>query len=305
MSVRSTARALRGPIVTLLVLAGLLGGAALVSVWWRGQEPDRDWVVAYGEWVHRVHTRLERELPVIDACDGFEEVDPPEQLTSQAERVHGACLELGRDQTDLEIAEWYEADTAFRRRLFWHRPLPRRGGIVEGTRIEPRLSELASDLSGWNVEVRCWSEDEWPDVEAAWQAFAGKPDFWLYGLAEAGVNRVHLAPAVCRPLARFVYGSYAPWGNEGIFRLAEAVATLTHEARHIKHPRASEAVVECYALQDMRALIASLGRPLAYANELVGLAFEISYPQLPPEYRTAKCRPGGSLDLTPRDRVFP
>lgn len=269
-------------------------------------DPERAWVTRYGAWVHSVDVRIEDGRPIIDACREFQAVpDPPDEFTEPAERVHDACVALAQQWADLTLTQWYDAEGALRRRLFWHRSLPRRSGIVESSRIEPRLSALASELSEREVEVRCWSDADWPDVESAWRAFAGKPDFWLYGLAEFYVNRVQLAPAVCGPWALFMYSSFAPAENDQAYRLAEAVATLTHEARHLKHPSASEAVVECYGLQDMRELLISLGHSRRYANHLIAFALELSYPQLPPEYRTRRCRAGGPLDLTPGDGVWP
>ena len=118
-------------------------------------------------------------------------------------------------------------------------------------------------------------------------------------------GRIDLAPEVCERLRRYERRVFpAPLTLENL-DLAEALVTLAHEAEHLRVPEASEADVECYALQRVRALVRRAERGRAYQAELAALATDLVYPYLPDEYRTGRCRDGGPLDLRPASRVWP
>jgi hypothetical protein len=197
------------------------------------------------------------------------------------------------------------AEIARRSGLAWQRSLPARTGLTEESRIEPRLGRVASRIARRKVEVRCWSEDDWEVVSAELERFTGRNEWWPSGFAETNANRVHLAPEVCHPLTRFTYGSYAPFGNTASLELAEALVVFAHEAEHVYDPKASEARIECLAMQHVRGLVVRSGRSRSYANELAALAYEIAYPRLPPLYRSRHCRNGGRLDRHPDSAVWP
>jgi hypothetical protein len=80
---------------------------------------------------------------------------------------------------------------------------------------------------------------------------------------------------------------------------------LAHEAEHIRQPFASEAVVECYALQRVRGMVRDAGHKARYQAELAGLALVVSYPDLPDDYRTQNCCSGGPYDLHPDSKTWP
>jgi hypothetical protein len=197
------------------------------------------------------------------------------------------------------------AEVAARPGLAWQRSLPVRTGLTDESRIEPRLARVASRIVGRRVEVRCWSGDDWQVVSAELQRVMGGQDWWPSGFAEANANRAHLAPEVCDPLARFTYGRYAPFGNTASLELAEALVVFAHEAEHLYDPKASEARVECLAMQQVRGLVVRSGRSRSYANELAKLGYEIAYPRLPPMYRSRHCRNGGRLDRHPDSPLWP
>jgi hypothetical protein len=129
--------------------------------------------------------------------------------------------------------------------------------------------------------------------------------WWPAGFADTNSNRAHLSSHVCRPLSRFVYGEYAPFGNTQSLELAEALVVFAHEAEHLYDPRASEARVECLAMQDVRELVIRSGRSRSYASEMAGLAYDIAYPGLDGTYKSRHCRDGGRLDRHPDSKVWP
>ena len=88
------------------------------------------------------------------------------------------------------------------------------------------------------------------------------------------------------------------------FELAEALAVLTHQAEHLKAPSAAEAAVECYAVQHVRPLVREAWGA-SFAHEIALHAWELSYLQLPPHFRTRECRNSGRLDRNPSSNAWP
>lgn len=76
-------------------------------------------------------------------------------------------------------------------------------------------------------------------------------------------------------------------------------------AEHLRSPQASEAEVECFAVQRVRALVAGAGRNHRYQCEMVALAWEVGYLDRPEKYRTERCGDGGPLDLHPGSSIWP
>ncbi len=169
--------------------------------------------------------------------------------------------------------------------------------------FEADFSRSASSISGVKARVHCWPEEDWAplaeDVEVV-----GRDEFWLAGLADPP-TRIDLSPAVCDPLRLFVRGDYTPYLNTQSYELAEAIVTLAHEAEHLRTPAASEAVVECHALQRARTLVRQAGRRAWYQKEIADLAWQVGYPQQFADYRTNACRNGGPLDLRPGSNAWP
>jgi hypothetical protein len=189
--------------------------------------------------------------------------------------------------------------------LAWERTLPTRRGLTDESRIEPTLGRIASRIAGHKVRVSCWSEDDWEIVSAEWRAQGGREDWWPAGFADPNTESAHLSSHVCEPLSRFVYGRYEPFGNTQSLELAEALVVLAHEAEHLYDPKASEARVECLAMQHVRGLVTRRGRRASYANEIAKLAYEIAYPHLDSTYRSRHCRNGGRLDRHQSSDVWP
>jgi len=85
---------------------------------------------------------------------------------------------------------------------------------------------------------------------------------------------------------------------------ALGVHTLAHEAVHLQGVT-NEAKTECYGLQQMPRVAEELGASPQEARDITTYAFRTLYPQLPSNYRTSECRPGGRLDLSKNDGVWP
>jgi hypothetical protein len=83
-----------------------------------------------------------------------------------------------------------------------------------------------------------------------------------------------------------------------------AVHVLTHEAMHVSGDR-NEATTECRALQRDSRTVVLLGGTAGQGRALAQRVATEVYPRMPDEYRTAECRPGGALDLTPGDGSWP
>lgn len=190
--------------------------------------------------------------------------------------------------------------------LFFNRPIPTQRRVTGASRIEPTLSRVAARVYELTqpVEVRCWSKRDWPQAVAesdAWYGDKDTPDL-LDGFAEPDDRRIHLPQADCGPLTVYLYGDPTSIGR---YTLAYTVGTLVHEAAHIAHPDASEAVTECHGLQHVAAGARALGVPAADAASLARLYWKTIYPDEPDEYITPRCRAGGPLDETPNDGVWP
>jgi hypothetical protein len=67
----------------------------------------------------------------------------------------------------------------------------------------------------------------------------------------------------------------------------------------------SEALTECRALQEDARTVVLLGGTADEGRQLAKRVAAEVYPRMPDEYRTAECRPGGSLDRTPGDGTWP
>jgi len=185
------------------------------------------------------------------------------------------------------------------------RSLPRRGGVTEVSRVEPRFSRVAAGLSGVpGTVVRCWSLPDWVALIAERGAYTGGAvDLRADGFVSEA-TRVNLAPRMCERLVRFVYEGRRPARGKAKLQLANTVLTLGHETVHVA-PGGSEAVATCYGLQRMRRAAVLLGAPRAYADSLAELAWTGLYPYGLSKYHSPECRDGGKLDLNPGSSVWP
>jgi hypothetical protein len=164
------------------------------------------------------------------------------------------------------------------------------------------LGRVASKLGERRVEARCWSADDWLRVGEEWRAVTRRQEFWPAGIANPGV--IDLDGHYCQVLARF-YGGRTPALNNDRSILATALLVFAHESEHERDFSASEAEVECYAVQDVRGLVTDAHRGQAFAADIAAYAWELSYPQGDPVYSTKRCKNNGPLDVFPNSNLWP
>jgi hypothetical protein len=149
---------------------------------------------------------------------------------------------------------------------------------------ERQLGKVASALAGRHVTVHCQDGAEaFVDAgsELGWVPFG--PD---------GVPEPHtlIKREQCRQLKAYTKHPSRPSIDEVV-----AVHVLTHEAMHMRGER-SEEVAECQAVQRDALTAHALGASTADALMLAHRYWGVVYPQMPDDYRTPDCSPGGSLD---------
>ncbi|NUT55515.1 MAG: hypothetical protein HOQ03_05995, partial [Thermoleophilia bacterium] len=241
-------------------------------------------------------------FPAANCADGYAQQvgQPPARLEAAGELALAACRRLSRS-VQASFAEpdgWADVRSEIR------------GDLTERrTRAAapPRSDDLASrvrPLAGGPLEAFCWTSPDWDELSEEWSIIDAE-EFRLLGFADRDADRVHLAPEVCEPLRRFFGSNYAPSLNEESLDLAVALVTLAHEAEHLRRPEASEAAVECVAIQRVRDLVRGAGRGAGYENLMSGLAWDVGYPEMSAEYRTAECHDGSWLDVRPHTSVWP
>jgi hypothetical protein len=167
------------------------------------------------------------------------------------------------------------------------------------------LAEIASSGVGVRPDVFCWQPAAWAPFFEQYAIVRGGEETSLKGVADSARNRIDLDPGVCAAL-RFYLRRMRPASlSYENFEMAEGLMVLTHQAEHIKAPTASEAEVECDAVQHVRPLVRANGWGAKYASELASQAWELSYQRLPPQFRSRACRDGGPLDRNPRSSAWP
>jgi hypothetical protein len=294
----------KGAVLTVVLTITIMSVAVGVAAWspWSSEvrEHENAWMLRYAGWYASVGRDLSRGKTVgSGSCrsrfDRRVGPAPSTTLTALAHTAQRACSGLDSSTTR---AEWDIAgDDVIDSLVSSH---SRRAHVIKSR----RFSALARSLSGRRARVFCWTERDWTPLAEEWNLFRGD-EFWVAGIATPAEHRIDLAPSVCDPLEKFYGERYAPHGSSDSLYLAEALVTLAHEAEHLRQPLASEAIVECYALQRVRGLVRSEGWSPMYQEEMAGLAFSVSYPNLPDEYRIRACRSGGPYDIHPHSKTWP
>ena len=175
--------------------------------------------------------------------------------------------------------------------------------------LPPRRRRDISDIAGAGVGVKpdvyCWQPTGWAPLSELYAIVRGGEETSLKGIADNTRNRIDLDPAVCSALRFYLHRMRPTSLSYENFEMADALMVVTHQAEHLKTPAASEAEVECHSVQQVRPLVRSAGWDAKYANELARQAWELSYQQLPPAFRSPACRDGGPLDRNPRSHAWP
>ena len=161
--------------------------------------------------------------------------------------------------------------------------------------LERRLGEIASFVARRPVQVRCEDFFEGKLVEPG-----GVVQF--NGARPADFAR--LRPDVCSALVHFARapgGAYAcvvaATCGPDTLRSAGALTVLAHESVHLRGLR-DEAVVQCYAMQQVPAVARLFGASTEDGRALAALEYAVAYPHMPSAYRSAACHLGGSLDVS-------
>jgi hypothetical protein len=282
--------------VTLLI--GLIGvrpqGAALAAGTRAGSwatPAELQWLRAAGRWETGVLRRLDSCGPLLGSA-------PTSRLEEARDAFTRACSQLERDDTRGAMQSFVEANQLLPPGEA--RDLPVIAGASRVTRVEPRFGRITSVLAGKNVEARCWSRRDWPQLMREESTFTGgQLGPGTLGFAGINGNRVNLAPDVCAALVELGYHD----ARRVDYALASAVVTLSHEAQHSKGV-AREAEAECYAIQVAHRAARQLGAGPTYAASLVRVYWQ-HYAEEFPYYRSTDCHKGGSLDLGYADSIWP
>jgi hypothetical protein len=298
--------------------AVVLGIVAMVGLAaWQEAHPGKyerelAWVESYVQWRDEIDDTLDnRDTAPALRCERrlLELTDTASTATLVEVKLAalGGCRRLraeihaagGAELEERVYDDWYATRYAVLGKLADDRERTAR------PRPAPLLARHVAPYAGRMPVVLCWPEREWSDLSRQWSLVKGDEFPGIGGFAEPDRGRVHLAPIECDRLKRFFGGNWTPSGNEDSFLLASALALLAHEAEHLRSPHASEAEVECVALQRVRDLAGGAGRSPSYAELMAGLAWEVRYPVLVAEYQTETCHDGGPLDLKPHSKVWP
>jgi hypothetical protein len=185
--------------------------------------------------------------------------------------------------------------------------LPIQGGDHSRSRIEPRFGRALNRLlyksaSAAQVEVRCWSKEDWPKVKYEYGGYAGNIDFAGFAYDDF---RISIASEYCASLVQLVYKHARPTRGKALLYAAASVELLAHEGGHLYFSETNEAKTECYAVQRARELGRILGLGGTYSDDLAAVYWKYVYPHNTREYRTPACRNGGPLDLNPKSDLWP
>jgi hypothetical protein len=168
--------------------------------------------------------------------------------------------------------------------------------------IEPRLSRIARELAGRDVEVRCWSPSDWYRLDS--ERAEIDDDTASHGLRSAFVSydrkRIDMGTIVCAELAQTLDGADRLERAD----LAWAVKLLAHESMHVRGVE-NEATAECYGMQAIPRTASLLGLGGDEGRRLADFYWSGWYPRMDPEYRSEECRDGGELDLRPESGIWP
>jgi len=169
-------------------------------------------------------------------------------------------------------------------------------------REQSRLAVVASELAGRQVSVHC------PGFLAGLVDVRTEGGRVQFDGSGHPAGHTDLSPETCKELRHLgrVDLTCIDRGDCAYaqFRAAWAVHTLAHESFHLRGFE-SEAITECYALQNTALVAERLGIPAARAQKLQTWVYLRGYPNEPEEYRSSECRDGGSLDLRPHSDRFP
>lgn len=158
--------------------------------------------------------------------------------------------------------------------------------VVDRVTLESRLSHSASTLLGMHVEVDCQT------LTGSALDMGRELGYVKWGPGGIPEHKTLIKHPQCNDLHSYLDSSKQRPSAAEIL----AVHVLTHESMHMSGITI-EFVAECAAMQHDTALAEDLGAQPAAAHALAVTYWLTVYPEMPDGYRSADCRPGGSLDL--------
>jgi hypothetical protein len=215
-------------VVRMLILPAVI--AALILFGWAYDVPEPPpgplsqtelgWIAHVREWLREPHPRR-CAFPLADAPTG--------RLDDVAEAFRDACEEPVRARA---LARSREARALLAAELRDRRALRVTAGLVGASRIEPRLGRALTRLAGGRpVQVRCWAQSDWRQVQAEEAVLTGVRRrgeyFWL-----PRERSLHLQGIHCGPLVRLGRG-VQPQARAARADLALALWTVAAAAEHV------------------------------------------------------------------------
>jgi hypothetical protein len=188
------------------------------------------------------------------------------------------------------------------------RALPVMAGSPPPSHVEPQLSHALGVLAGHRAEARCWSPADWRRLSTqrtSWPHRDRRLGPWS-AYASPAHDEAHFSSTLCAILSRVVYRRIPVWSDEWPAAIAFSVATLAHEAQHLRGIL-NEAKAECYGIQAIARTAQLLGRTEAEGRYLAHLYWRDEYhdEDRDPAYVSDECRDGGRLDLNRMSNVWP
>jgi hypothetical protein len=284
-------------VLGVLGILTLFAGVIALFAWspWK-DATEVEWLGTYRAWSDRIDASLNAGLAMSRSyCESRfdDDVGKPAQ-----ERLRPVAAAARRGCAAKSPVDWRNGKADGVRALVnaHDDPVP--------PRRRPDLSDLAGSSVGVRPDVYCWQPAAWAPFSEQYAIVHGGEETSLKGIADTARNRIDLDPGICDGLRRYLRRIRPAALSYVNFRIAEALMVLTHQAEHLKAPGASEAEVECYAVQHVRPLVRGAWGA-EYATELALQAWELSYQQLPQTFRSSACRDGGRLDRHPRSSAWP
>jgi hypothetical protein len=282
------------------ILAAALAIAAVIYTFDGERGPARTLSAAELAWIKRLHEWGRKSINMTcDSTPRGTDGEPP--LPAAPTESMRAVEKVARAACRREVP-WYVLDETLRLKFFSGQTLPTHTAVSAESHIDPVLGRVGSKLAEQDVQVRCWSRQDWARVNEENRAITGQIHVWAVGLAERGV--IQLDGTVCKPLKRF-YDGETPALSKERSELARALAVLAHEAEHERDFARTEAEVECFAVQDVRGLVVDSGRNAEFAADIAARAWDVGYLRGDPVYSTPLCRNGTYLDLFPSRDAWP
>lgn len=158
--------------------------------------------------------------------------------------------------------------------------------IVDRAALDTRLGHAASKLIGVHVQVNCQT------LTGSALDIGRELGYVKWGPDGVPEHQTLIKHDQCNDLDAYLNSSKQQPSAAQIL----AVHVLTHESMHMSGIT-SEAIAECDAMQRDTAMAEDLGAGPAAAHALAVSYWRVVYPNMPDNYTSPDCRPGGALDL--------